>query len=68
VLAEIPEDYVREVKRVEGMFAVTKDKLKQITHHFVGELEKGRAVRSYRIPRSGRQADSGLSRTQRRGR
>lgn len=50
MLAEIPPDYVPEVQRIEDMFTVTRDKLKQITEHFVGELEKGSVVPSPRIP------------------
>lgn len=40
-MADVPKDLLAEIKRLEDMFTVPKDKLKLITDHFVKELEKG---------------------------
>jgi len=40
-MADVPKDLLQEIKRLEEMFIVSKDKLKEITTHFVSELEKG---------------------------
>lgn len=41
-MAEIPKNLQAEIKALEDQLTVPKDKLKQITDHFVKELEKGR--------------------------
>lgn len=38
---EVPKDLLKEIKRLEELFTVDTAKLKQITDHFVNELEKG---------------------------
>jgi hexokinase len=43
-MADLSRDLLEEVKRLEEMFTVPKEKLKAITTHFVSELEKGRAL------------------------
>jgi hexokinase len=40
-MAKVPKDLLDEVKKLEKMFTVETPKLKEITSHFVGELEKG---------------------------
>lgn len=40
-MADIPKNLQAEIKALEEQFTVPKDKLKQITDHFVKELEKG---------------------------
>jgi hexokinase len=40
-MADVPKDLLQEIKRLEEMFIVPKEKLKEITSHFVSELEKG---------------------------
>lgn len=40
-MADVPKDLMQEIKRLEDMFTVPKEKLKAITEHFVKELEKG---------------------------
>ena len=40
-MADVPKDLLQEIQRLEDMFTVPVEKLKQITKHFVGELTKG---------------------------
>ena len=40
-MADVPKDLLQEIKRLEELFTVDTAKLKQITDHFVKELEKG---------------------------
>lgn len=40
-LADAPKDLVKEIKNLEQLFTVDTAKLKEITEHFVKELEKG---------------------------
>jgi hexokinase len=40
-MADVPRDLLTEIKRLEEMFTVPKEKLKGITAHFVLELERG---------------------------
>ncbi len=40
-MADVPKDLLQEIKRLEDLFTVPKEKLKSITEHFVKELEKG---------------------------
>ncbi len=40
-MADVPKDLLGEIKKLEELFAVDTVKLKQITKHFVSELEKG---------------------------
>lgn len=40
-MADVPKDLMQEIKRLEQMFTVDTAKLKEITDHFVKELEKG---------------------------
>ncbi|KUL91809.1 hypothetical protein ZTR_01330 [Talaromyces verruculosus] len=41
ILADIPTELTTELKRLEEMFIVDREKLKLITQHFVEELKKG---------------------------
>ncbi|OBT78044.1 hexokinase [Pseudogymnoascus sp. 05NY08] len=47
---DLPKDLAQEVKRLEGMFKVPQEKLKEITDHFVKELAKGLTVQGGSIP------------------
>lgn len=40
-MADVPKDLLQEIKRLEDLFGVSTEKLKQITDHFVSELTKG---------------------------
>ena len=40
-MADVPKDLLQEIKRLEDLFTVDGAKLKEITNHFVKELEKG---------------------------
>jgi hexokinase len=45
-MADLSRDLLQEIKKLEDMFTVPKEKLKAITSHFVSELEKGAGVPS----------------------
>jgi hypothetical protein len=40
-LADAPKDLLKEIKELEDQFTIDTAKLKEITNHFVNELEKG---------------------------
>ena len=40
-MADVPKDLLAEIKKLEELFTVDSTKLKQITNHFVSELDKG---------------------------
>jgi hexokinase len=40
-MADVPKDLLDQIKRLEELFTVPKEKLKEITDHFVTELAKG---------------------------
>ncbi|EGS19095.1 hexokinase-like protein [Thermochaetoides thermophila DSM 1495] len=48
--ADVPKDLAKEIKYIEELFTVDTAKLKQITDHFVKELEKGLSVEGGSIP------------------
>ena len=48
---DLPKDLAEQIKRLEDMFTVPKEKLKQITDHFVKELTKGLTVEGGSIVR-----------------
>jgi hexokinase len=37
----LPKDLAAEIQNLEDLFSISTAKLKQITNHFVKELEKG---------------------------
>ena len=41
-MADVPKDLLDQIKELENIFTVDQAKLKEITDHFVKELEKGR--------------------------
>ena len=41
-MADVPKDLLEQIKELEALFTVDQKKLKEITDHFVKELEKGR--------------------------
>lgn len=45
-LADAPKDLLREIKELEDQFTIDTAKLKEITNHFVNELEKGKCAHS----------------------
>ncbi|CZT05334.1 probable hexokinase [Rhynchosporium agropyri] len=49
-MADVPKDLLQEIERLERLFTVPKEKLKEITSHFVKELEKGLSVEGGSIP------------------
>lgn len=40
-MADVPKDLLSQIQELEKMFVVDQTKLKEITAHFVKELEKG---------------------------
>lgn len=44
LMNEVPEELKHQIHRLEELFTVPKEKLKQISDHFVSELEKGLSV------------------------
>jgi hexokinase len=49
-MADIPHDLMQEIKKLEDQFVVDTTKLKAISNHFVGELEKGLTTEGGDIP------------------
>ncbi|KAI1134998.1 hexokinase [Hypoxylon sp. FL0543] len=49
-MADVPKDLLSEIQRLEDLFTIDTAKLKQITKHFVSELEKGLSVEGGSIP------------------
>lgn len=41
-MADVPKDLLQEIKKLEQYFTIETPKLKEITEHFVLELEKGK--------------------------
>ncbi|KAK4206947.1 hexokinase [Rhypophila decipiens] len=48
--ADASQGLSKEIEQLEGLFTVETQKLKQITDHFVNELEKGLSVKGGSIP------------------
>ena len=44
-LADVPRDLLEQIKDLEQQFTVDKAKLKEITNHFLSELERGSSRR-----------------------
>ena len=42
-MADVPDDILEEIKYLEKIFTVDQAKLKEVTDHFVKELEKGKS-------------------------
>ena len=40
-MADVPKDLLDQIKELEKLFTVDRAKLKEVTDHFVKELEKG---------------------------
>ncbi|KAI1436774.1 hexokinase [Xylaria sp. CBS 124048] len=49
-MADVPRDLLAEIQQLEKAFTVDTPKLKEITKHFVSELEKGLSVEGGSIP------------------
>ncbi|KAF7868580.1 hypothetical protein EAF04_005111 [Stromatinia cepivora] len=49
-MAEVPKNYLEQIKKLEQQFTVDTKKLKEITEHFVSELTKGLTVEGGSIP------------------
>ena len=43
-MADVPEDLLEQIKYLEKIFTVDRAKLKEVTDHFVKELDKGETV------------------------
>ena len=41
--ADVPKDLLDQIRKLEELFTVDTQKLKQITDHFINELAKGRS-------------------------
>ena len=41
-MADVPDDLLEQIKYLEKIFTVDQAKLKEVTEHFVKELEKGK--------------------------
>lgn len=41
-MADMPEDLLQQIKSLEKTFTVDQAKLKEVTKHFVKELDKGK--------------------------
>lgn len=42
-MADVPKDLLDQIKELERLFSVDQAKLKEVTKHFVKELEKGKS-------------------------
>ncbi len=42
-MADVPDDLLEQIKYLEKIFTVDQAKLKEVTNHFVKELEKGKS-------------------------
>ena len=42
-MSDVPDDLLEQIKHLEKIFTVEKAKLKEVTNHFVKELEKGKS-------------------------
>lgn len=42
-MADVPDDLLEQIKYLEKIFTVDQAKLKEVTSHFVKELEKGKS-------------------------
>lgn len=49
-MADVPKNYLEQIKKLEQQFTVDTQKLKEITEHFVSELTKGLTVEGGSIP------------------
>lgn len=41
-MADVPKDLLEQIKELERLFTIDQPKLKEVTEHFVKELEKGK--------------------------
>ena len=42
-MADVPDDLLEQIRYLEKIFTVDQTKLKDVTNHFVKELEKGKS-------------------------
>ncbi|ANB14971.1 hexokinase 2 [Sugiyamaella lignohabitans] len=49
-MADVPRDLLEQVSQLEALFTVDAKKLKEITEHFVSELDKGLSTEGGSIP------------------
>ena len=47
-MADVPDDLLEQIKHLEEIFTVDGAKLKEVTNHFVKELDKGKSSFSLR--------------------
>lgn len=51
-MTDVPKDLLDQINRLEDLFVVPTEKLKDVTNHFVKELEKGLTVEGGSIVRT----------------
>ena len=49
-MSDVPEDLLEQIKALEKLFSVDQAKLKQVTDHFVKELDKGKVAHNHYRP------------------
>lgn len=49
-MADVPKEIIDEINQLEEVFTVSDEKLKEITKHFVSELDKGNSKEGGNIP------------------
>ncbi|KAL2055779.1 hypothetical protein ABVK25_004023 [Lepraria finkii] len=49
-MADVPDDLLEQIRYLERIFTVDQAKLKEVTKHFVKELEKGLSIEGGSIP------------------
>ncbi|KAK3174882.1 hypothetical protein OEA41_002128 [Lepraria neglecta] len=49
-MADVPDDLLEQIRYLERIFTVDQAKLKEVTKHFIKELEKGLSVEGGSIP------------------
>ncbi len=42
-MADVPKELLDEIKELERLFTVDQIKLREVTEHFIKELEKGKS-------------------------
>ena len=60
-MADVPEDLLDQIKHLEKVFSVDQTKLKEITTHFIKELEKGKSPTCVLAEAAGANGSTGLS-------
>ena len=48
-MADVPKDLLQEIQKLEQLFTVPTEKLKEITDHFIHELDKGKLYSNHML-------------------